>query len=145
MSKNIVIKTLGCKLNFSESSAIERLLIEEGYAISLKNSPIDVFIINTCAVTENAEKKCRQYVHQIKKNHPQAKIVLVGCFSALENAKKIENEVDMLLGSSDKMNVVQEIKRLFDKKIPPEKIENTDNNEIIGELEKSIEIYSKKN
>ena len=113
MNKNISIKTLGCKLNFSESAAIERLLTEQGYTV--KDSNVDVFIINTCAVTENAEKKCRQYVRQIKKKHPQAKIVLVGCFSALENVKSIENEIDLLLGSSDKMNVVQEINRLFDK------------------------------
>jgi len=115
MNKKIVIKTLGCKLNFSESAAIERLLVERGYTVSSKDSQADAFIINTCAVTENAEKKCRQYIHQIKNNHPQAKIVLVGCFSALQNVKTVENEVDLLLGSSDKMNVVAEIDRLFGK------------------------------
>jgi threonylcarbamoyladenosine tRNA methylthiotransferase MtaB len=124
MSKNIVIKTLGCKLNFSESATMERLLVEQGYVVSSKDSHADIFIINTCAVTENAERKCRQYVHQIKKNHPQAKIVLVGCFSALENVKPIENEVDLLLGSSDKMNVIQEINRLFDREIPLPQKEN---------------------
>ena len=112
-NKNIVIKTLGCKLNFSESATMERLLAEEGYTVLSKDDNVDVFVINSCAVTENAEKKCRQYIHQIKKNHPQAKIVLVGCFSALENVKPIENEVDFLLGSSDKMNVVHAINRLL--------------------------------
>jgi len=114
-TKSISIKTLGCKLNFSESATIERLLAEQGYAVSSKDSDADIFIVNTCAVTENAEKKCRQYVHQIRKNYPQAKIVLVGCFSALKNAESIENEVDLMLGSSDKMSVVQGINRLFDK------------------------------
>jgi threonylcarbamoyladenosine tRNA methylthiotransferase MtaB len=113
MNKKIAIKTLGCKLNFSESASMERLLTEQGHTVLLKNDQADVFIINSCAVTENAEKKCRQYVHQIKKKYPQAKIVLVGCYSALKNAKLIENEVDLLLGSSDKMNVIQEINRLF--------------------------------
>jgi threonylcarbamoyladenosine tRNA methylthiotransferase MtaB len=115
VSKTVSIKTLGCKLNFSESAAMERLLTEQGYVVLSKNEDADIFIINSCAVTETAEKKCRQYIHQIKKNYPQAKIVLVGCFSALENVKSIENEIDLLLGSTDKMNVVQGINRLFDK------------------------------
>ena len=126
MNKNVSIKTLGCKLNFSESATMEQLLVEQGYTVSPKDSCADVFIINSCAVTENAEKKCRQYVHQIKKNFPQAKIVLVGCFSALQNAKSIANEVDLLFGSSDKMRVVQEINRLFDKNSSVEPMQDDD-------------------
>ncbi|MCL2131396.1 MAG: tRNA (N(6)-L-threonylcarbamoyladenosine(37)-C(2))-methylthiotransferase MtaB [Lentimicrobiaceae bacterium] len=125
-NKSVYIKTLGCKINFSESAAMEQLLTKEGYIISAKDGNADVFIVNSCAVTENAEKKCRQYIHQIKKNYPQAKIVLVGCFSALKNVQSIENEVDMMFGSSDKMNVVQGINRLFCDAVSVEKT-NDDN------------------
>jgi len=107
------IKTLGCKLNFSESATLERLLSEKGYHLADKSSSADIYIINTCAVTETAEKKCRQYIHQAKKQNPQVKIVLVGCYSALENAQTIASEVDLMLGSGNKLQLAEQIDVLF--------------------------------
>ena len=113
MSKQFYIKTFGCKLNFSESATLERLLSKKGYVLADKSSAADIYIINTCAVTETAEKKCRQYIHQVKKQNFQAKIVLVGCYSALENAKTIASEVDLMLGSGNKLQLIEQIDTLF--------------------------------
>jgi threonylcarbamoyladenosine tRNA methylthiotransferase MtaB len=105
---------LGCKLNFSESATLERLLTEKGYAAAENPLSSSIYIINTCAVTETAEKKCRQYIHQVKKQNPQAKIVLVGCYSALENAQAIASEVDLMLGSGNKQQLIEKIDLLFE-------------------------------
>ena len=109
------IKTLGCKLNFSESATLERMLNEKGYYLADKSSSTDIYIINTCAVTETAEKKCRQFIHQAKKQNPQVKIVLIGCYSALENAQTIASEVDLMLGSGNKLQLVEQIDVLFEE------------------------------
>ena len=129
-NKTFYIKTLGCKLNFSESATLERMLIEKGYNLASKNSFADIYIINTCAVTETAEKKCRQYIHQVKKLNQQAKIVLVGCYSALENAQAIASEVDLMLGSGNKSQLIEKMDLLFEQ-----------NNETIIIKEKSQEAF----
>ncbi len=116
--RTFYIKTLGCKLNFSESATLERMLVEKGYSIA-ENSVSDIYIINTCAVTETAEKKCRQYIHQVRKQNPKVKIVLVGCYSALENAQAIALEVDLMLGSGNKMQLIEEIDSLFEENNHP--------------------------
>jgi threonylcarbamoyladenosine tRNA methylthiotransferase MtaB len=112
-NKAFIIKTLGCKLNFSESATIERLLSENGYFLAKRNAVADVYIINSCAVTAVAEKKCKQLIHKIKKHSPQSKIVLMGCFSSLDNAYPIANQVDLMLGSGNKMQIIKEINNLF--------------------------------
>jgi threonylcarbamoyladenosine tRNA methylthiotransferase MtaB len=113
-NKTFIIKTFGCKLNFSESATISRLLSGYGY-IPLKESfsTADFYIINSCAVTEIAEKKCKQLIRHIKNHYPDSKIILVGCFSSLENAVSVENMVDLMLGSGNKMKIVNEIDNLF--------------------------------
>jgi threonylcarbamoyladenosine tRNA methylthiotransferase MtaB len=114
-NRTFYIKTLGCKLNFSESATLERMLVEKGYCIAANATSSDIYIINTCAVTETAEKKCRQYIHQVKKQNPQAKIVLVGCYSALENSQAIVSEVDLMLGSGNKSQLIGKIDSLFEQ------------------------------
>lgn len=111
--KTFIIKTLGCKLNFSESATIERLLSENGYFLLKGNAVADIYIINSCAVTATAEKKCKQLIHTIKNHYPQSKIVLIGCFSSLDNASSIENQVDLMLGCGNKMKIITEINNLF--------------------------------
>lgn len=113
--RSFYIKTLGCKLNFSESATLERMLVGKGYCIAENAAFSDIYIINTCAVTETAEKKCRQYIHQVKKQNPKVKIVLVGCYSALENAQAIASEVDLMLGSGNKSQLVEKINFLFEQ------------------------------
>jgi threonylcarbamoyladenosine tRNA methylthiotransferase MtaB len=113
-NKTFIIKTFGCKLNFSESSTISRLLSEHGY-IPLKenSSPADFYVINSCAVTEVAEKKCKQLIRHIRKHYPESKIILIGCFSSLDNASTVAEQVDLMLGSGNKMKIVTEIDNLF--------------------------------
>lgn len=113
-NKTFIVKTFGCKLNFSESATIERILSGHGYCLSKGNSSdTDIYIINSCAVTGIAEKKCKQYIHHIKNHYPASKIVLIGCFSSLTNASSIADQVDLMLGSGNKMKIISEIDNLF--------------------------------
>ena len=112
--KTIGIKTLGCKLNFSESANIERLLVAKGYKLVPFEEKADVYIINTCAVTKEAEKKCHYYARQIKSHYPNSKVAFVGCFSSLRSEQLIQNqEADIILGSNNKLEVVEAIENLF--------------------------------
>ncbi|MDR1793586.1 MAG: tRNA (N(6)-L-threonylcarbamoyladenosine(37)-C(2))-methylthiotransferase MtaB [Bacteroidales bacterium] len=112
-NKNICIHTLGCKLNFSESATLGRLLKEKGHTITTQNAHIH--IINTCAVTEVAEKKSKYLVHKIKNQNPNAKILLMGCYATLESVQKIENEVDIIFVNKDKLSIVEQIDTIFDE------------------------------
>lgn len=129
MSKKIAIKTLGCKLNFSESATLERRLSAEGHSVLPFDAEADIYVINTCAVTEQAGKKCRYYVHGIRQRHPLAKIVLMGCYSALK-AEQLQKElgVDMVLGSNTKFllpdklaELSSDIPYIFDRTIEDER------------------------
>lgn len=118
-NKTVSIKTLGCKLNFAESATIEQHLAMQGFTIVHGDSCADVYIINTCAVTETAERKCRQMINHLHILNPAAKIVLVGCYSALEQAQTLISEVDMILGSHNKMQILKSIRNLFDSPFSP--------------------------
>lgn len=112
--KTIGIKTLGCKLNFSESATIERILTEKGYAIVPFEEQADVYIINSCAVTAEAEKKCRYYARHIKKHYPASKVAFIGCFSYLRFEQLLrDKEADIILGSNNKTEVVNKIEQLL--------------------------------
>ncbi len=115
MSLNTIgIKTLGCKLNFSESATIERMLTEKGFRIVPYEEQAEVYIINSCAVTAEAEKKCRYYARQLKKQHPASKIAIIGCFSSLRLEELIqEQDADIILGSNNKTEVVNKIESLL--------------------------------
>ena len=76
--------TLGCKLNFSETSTIARNLAESGYAKVDFERGADVYVINTCSVTDNADKKCRNVVRRAQKYNPEAKVVVLGCYAQLK-------------------------------------------------------------
>lgn len=106
MSSRIAVKTLGCKLNFSESATLERRLLSLGYLVVPFDAPADVYVVNTCAVTEQAGRKCRYYVHRVRQRQPQAKVVLMGCYSALK-AGQLQSELgaDMVLGSNTKFQL----------------------------------------
>lgn len=110
----IAIKTLGCKLNFSESAGIERLLLAKGYRIVSFEEAADIYIINTCAVTAEAEKKCLYYARSVKKKYPQSKIAFIGCFSSLRSPTLMDGKkADIVLGSNNKNLVVEKIDALF--------------------------------
>ena len=105
--KKVAFYTLGCKLNFSETSTIARLFEDTGFAkVEFEETP-DVYVINTCSVTENADKKCKQLVKRAQKINPESFIVIVGCYAQLkpEEIAKIPG-VDMVLGANEKFNIL---------------------------------------
>lgn len=101
--KKAAYYTLGCKLNFSETSTIGRMLKEAGVRTVRKGEKADICVINTCSVTEVADKKCRQAIHRLVKNHPGAFVVVTGCYAQLkpEQVASIEG-VDVVLGAEQK-------------------------------------------
>ena len=105
-SKTASFYTLGCKLNFSETSTISRDLEEEGYAKVDFETGADIYVINTCSVTDQADKKCRNIVRKALKYNPQAFIIVIGCYAQLK-PKEISNikGVDLVLGAQEKFNI----------------------------------------
>ena len=105
-SKTASFYTLGCKLNFSETSTISRDLEEEGYAKVDFEIGADIYVINTCSVTDQADKKCRNIVRKALKYNPQAFIIVIGCYAQLK-PKEISNikGVDLVLGAQEKFNI----------------------------------------
>lgn len=108
--KTAAFHTLGCKLNFSETSTIARLMVEKGFNKVNFSQPADVYIINTCSVTENADKECRQIVKGALKQNPEAFIAVVGCYAQLkpEDISKIPG-VDVVLGATEKFKLLNYI------------------------------------
>lgn len=100
--------TLGCKLNFSETSTFGRLLSDMGVRTVEEGEVADICIINTCSVTEVADHKCRQAIHRMVRNHPGAFVVVTGCYAQLkpETVSQIEG-VDLVLGANEKANLIQ--------------------------------------
>ena len=100
--------TLGCKLNFSETSTFGKMLQELGVRTASKGEPADICIINTCSVTEVADHKCRQAIHRMVRENPGAFVVVTGCYAQLEPQKVVAIDgVDLVLGSNEKANLVQ--------------------------------------
>ena len=104
--KTSAFYTLGCKLNFSETSTISRQLKEIGFLKNEFNDGADLFVINTCSVTENANKECRRIIRKAKKISPNSIVVVTGCFAQLK-PKSISEivGVDMVLGANEKFNL----------------------------------------
>ena len=113
MSKTVALHTLGCKLNFSETSSIGRLLENDGFEKRNFDEVADVYVINTCSVTENADKECRMLVRRIKRKAPQAMVVITGCYAQLK-PKEIAAipGVDLVLGAAEKFNIAQHLKEI---------------------------------
>lgn len=111
--KRIAFQTLGCKLNFSETSSISRQFGDDGFKQVEFNDAADIYVINSCSVTRNAEKRCKTLIKQAMKKNPHAHIAVIGCFSQLnpEEIKAIPG-VDIVLGNSDKFNLFEHIKTL---------------------------------
>ncbi len=111
--KKVAFYTLGCKLNFSETSTIARLFEDAGHAkVDFEDRP-DIYVINTCSVTENADKKCKQLVKRALKINPEAFVCIVGCFAQLkpEEIGRIQG-VDLVLGAAEKFNLIEHIEKL---------------------------------
>ena len=106
--KTAAYYTLGCKLNFSETSTFGKLLQSMGVRTAEKGEQADICLINTCSVTEVADHKCRQAIHRMVRQHPEAFVVVTGCYAQLEAEKvaKIDG-VDLVLGSDEKAQLIQ--------------------------------------
>ncbi|HPH92389.1 MAG TPA: tRNA (N(6)-L-threonylcarbamoyladenosine(37)-C(2))-methylthiotransferase MtaB [Ferruginibacter sp.] len=113
MKKTVALHTLGCKLNFSETSTIGRLLENDGFEKRDFDEVADVYVINTCSVTENADKECRQLVRRIQRKAPEAMVVITGCYAQLK-PKEIAGipGVDLVLGAAEKFNIAEHLKEI---------------------------------
>lgn len=109
-NKTVAFHTLGCKLNFSETSTIARLFQEKGFTKKTFAEPADVYVINTCSVTENADKECKTIVKNALAQNPEAFVAVVGCYAQLkpEEISKIEG-VDVVLGATEKFKLLNYI------------------------------------
>ena len=109
--------TLGCKLNFSETSTFGKMLAEMGVGTAHKDEQADLCLINTCSVTDVADHKCRQAIHRLVRENPGAFVVVTGCYAQLEPERisKIDG-VDLVLGSNEKANLIQFLSEAFVKR-----------------------------
>jgi threonylcarbamoyladenosine tRNA methylthiotransferase MtaB len=112
-NKTVAFHTLGCKLNFSETSTISRMMENEGFEKRAFDDLADVYVINTCSVTDNADKECRQLVRRIQRKAPESLVVITGCYAQLKPKEIAEIPgVDLVLGAAEKFNIAQHIKEL---------------------------------
>lgn len=112
-TKSVAFHTLGCKLNFSETSTLSRMLEGEGFAKREFDDLADVYVINTCSVTENADKECRQLVRRIQRRAPESLVVITGCYAQLKPKEIAEIPgVDLVLGASEKFNLATHLREL---------------------------------
>jgi threonylcarbamoyladenosine tRNA methylthiotransferase MtaB len=111
--RTVAFHTLGCKLNFSETSTLSRTLEAEGFLKKEFDGLADVYVINTCSVTDNADKECRQLVRRIQRKSPQSLVVITGCYAQLK-PKEISQipGVDLVLGAAEKFNLATHLKEL---------------------------------
>ncbi len=115
--KKVAYYTLGCKLNFSETSTISRQLDDIGFIKTNFDNKADLYVINTCSVTENANKECRRIIRKVKRNAPESMVVITGCYAQLkpESISVIEG-VDMVVGANDKFKIPDLLKNYKPKK-----------------------------
>ena len=111
--RSVAFHTLGCKLNFSETSTLSRLLEDEGFDKKEFTDEADVYVINTCSVTDNADKECRQIVRRIQRKAPESLVVITGCYAQLkpDEIASIPG-VDLVLGAAEKFNITEHLKEL---------------------------------
>ena len=130
-ARSIAFHTLGCKLNFSETSTISRLMEKEGFEKKEFTDVADVYVINTCSVTDNADKECRQLVRRIQRKSPESLVVITGCYAQLKPKEIAEIPgVDLVLGAAEKFNIAQHIRELT--KGDSAKICSCDIEEVVG-------------
>lgn len=111
VQKTVALHTLGCKLNYSETTAIGRLLENDGFLQKKFDEAADLYVINTCSVTENADKECRQLVRRVQRQSPEAMVVITGCYAQLkpEEISRIPG-VNLVLGAAEKFNIVEHLR-----------------------------------
>jgi threonylcarbamoyladenosine tRNA methylthiotransferase MtaB len=111
--RTVAFHTLGCKLNFSETSTLSRMLEKDGFEKREFDGLADVYVINTCSVTDNADKECRQLVRRIQRKSPESLVVITGCYAQLKPAEIAAIPgVDLVLGAAEKFNLAHHLKEL---------------------------------
>ena len=112
-ARTVAFHTLGCKLNFSETSTLSRMLENEGFEKKEFDDQADVYVINTCSVTDNADKECRQIVRRIQRKAPESLVVITGCYAQLKPKQIAEIPgVNLVLGAAEKFNLAKHIREL---------------------------------
>lgn len=130
-ARTIAFHTLGCKLNFSETSTLSRMLETEGFEKREFTDKADVYVINTCSVTDNADKECRQIVRRIQRRSPESLVVITGCYAQLKPKEIAEIPgVDLVLGAAEKFNIAKHVREL--SKGDSAKISSCDIEEVNG-------------
>ena len=124
--KKVFFYTLGCKLNFAETSHISKLLVDNGLSVARKGEAADVCIVNTCSVTDTADRKCRQAIHKIVSDNPNAFIIVTGCYAQV-NPSEIEHieGVDLVLGAKEKFDILK-VMHLLESKEQFERVQVDD-------------------
>lgn len=129
--KKAAFYTLGCKLNFAETSTLGKQLKEAGVRMARKGEVADICVVNTCSVTEVADRKCRQAIHRLVKNHPGAFVVVTGCYAQLKPERIAEIEgVDLVVGAEQKGRIMELIDERLSEKVVTEKVLSTSMKEI---------------
>lgn len=130
-AQTVAFHTLGCKLNFSETSSLSRLLEAEGFEKKSFEDQADVYVINTCSVTDNADKECRQLVRRIQRKAPESLVVITGCYAQLKPQEIASIPgVDLVLGAAEKFNIARHLRELA--KGDPTRICSCDVEEVSG-------------
>ncbi len=112
-NKKVVFHTLGCKLNFAETSTIGKMMRDEGFVKAKLGEQADVCVINTCSVTDAADRKCRQAIGKLHRRHPNAIIIVIGCYAQLKPDEIAQIEgVNLVLGANDKFSVLNYLRTL---------------------------------
>lgn len=116
MQKTVAFHTLGCKLNFTDTSAIAKQFVEAGYNRMAFEQVADVYVVNTCSVTENADKECKSIINKIQRQAPEALVVITGCYAQLKPNYIAEIPgVDLVIGANAKFNIVEHVKNITQK------------------------------
>lgn len=111
--KTVAFHTLGCKLNYSETSTISRMMENEGFVRKPFDEVADIYVINTCSVTDSADKECRQLVRRVQRKSPGSLVVVIGCYAQLKPQEIASIPgVDLVLGASEKFNIPKHIKEI---------------------------------
>ena len=125
--KIAAVHTLGCKVNFTETSMLAKQFQENGLSLASINDFADIYVINTCSVTENANIKCDRLVRKIKRINPDAFVVITGCYAQLKSEELSKNDyIDLVVGSNDKLRIPEIINNKAELSVITSKIESVD-------------------
>ena len=123
--KTAALHTLGCKVNFTETSMIAKQFQEDGLSLVSIDQFADIYVLNTCSVTENANIKCNRLVKKLKRINPNAFIVITGCYAQLKSYELSKNnDIDLVVGSESKLNIPEIIKKEMNSKLVTSKFDS---------------------